>query len=707
VVRGCARRALCRVVLSLCALAGAVSAPLAAAAQQIAVAVVRTAPPLDPALPADAWSGATSVTLPWDVQDRRPASELSTAFITTDGTSVYVRFDVQQREALLAQQHTNDVGDGTDDEVWIDLWPNGNRGFYYQFAATSNGTHFQYSSENTAYAPTWWSYGKVYPGGFTVTMKIPFAVMRGTTSRGWRAQFVRVVRSTGERQIWSYGVAQTNGDDVSYAGSLAGMTVTAVRPQPRFAPYLLGSAGKASSGATTGARFGGDLSIPITPTASIYATLHPDFSNVEVDQQTISPTAFQRSYTEVRPFFTQGSSYYENFSCYACLQIAQLYTPAIPTPRDGYAFEGKQGQFSFAGFDALGDGRTDGASALTYRSPDSHWTLSTQDVVANLPGVTDHVSTSGIIYGDNRHVGAYFNLGNDSGTNVLDPSRAQRYDGGAYFYTNSFGFAASARKVGEYYDPVDGLVQHPDIAGYALYENKILFFDKRSWLNSIQFGSYLDRYHGTTGGLNQTDTSAWVDVLTRKLVDVNVGTGSSYLRLPSGVFTPISQNGVSVTWHSGSANDPGNNGNHGSSATPTTFSFNSGRFGPGRVDSWVRSTTMRAGMRGTLTLEVDDTRDYRDDGVANLQWLDRVGYTYAAGPNASFSVGVRKIVGTAPLIDVTAPPAFTRAANLSFAYHRRLPHEELYLAYGDASQLNTVPQWIVKIIHYFGAEKGT
>ena len=73
---------------------------------------------------------------------------------------------------------------------------------------------------------------------------------------------------------------------------------------------------------------------------------------------------------------------------------------------------------------------------------------------------------------------------------MLAGNTAQRYDGGMYYYTNTFGFAASARKVGRYYQPVDGFVQHADIAGYALYENKIWLFDKKSWLNSIQFGSF-------------------------------------------------------------------------------------------------------------------------------------------------------------------------------------------------------------------------
>ena len=679
-----------------------------AAAHALTIPTVAAAPPLDPKADVAAWSDAASVELPWDVQHQRPATEPSTARVETDGTNVYVRFDVQQRERLLAQQHTNDVGDGTDDEVWIDLWPSGNAGFYYQFAATSNGTHFQYSSENTAYAPTWTSFGAARDGGFTVTMKIPIGIMRGSGgSSGWKAQFVRIVRSTGERQIWSWGAAQTNGDDVVYAGAVAGLTQAAsTRPRPRVAVYGLGGIGSSGSGLTT-SRTGGDFSLPVTATSSVYGTIHPDFSNVEVDQQTISPTAYQRSYNEVRPFFTQGANFYEPFDCDACPGVNQLYTPAIPTPRDGYAFEGKQGAFSFAGFDAVGAGRTDGAAVMSYRTPDNRWRLSAQSVAANLPGVTDHVATAGLAFNDNKHVSGYFNYGSDSGTFVRDGARAQRYDLGAYYSTNTFGLAGAVRKIGAFYQPVDGFVQHSDIAGYALFENKILLFDAKSWLNSIQLATFVDRYHGSDGRFNQTDNMLQLDVLTRNRIDVNTTVGSAYLRLNSGVFTPISQNGIGVTWHSGTANTPGNNGNHGSSSTPTSVSYNQGRFGPGRVESWTRGTTMRAGMRGTLSLEADDTRGYEDGGSTNVQWLERLGYAYAAGPNSSFAVGVRRIVGTPPVVDLTSLPSRTSAWNLSFAYHRRLPHDELYVAYGDASQLSTLPQLVIKLIHYFGAEKGT
>jgi hypothetical protein len=674
----------------------------------LTIPTVASPPPLDPKADVAAWGDAASATLTWDVQHQRGASEQTLARVVTDGKDIYVRFDVKQREPLLAQQHTTDVGDGTDDEVWIDLWPSGSGGYYYQFAATSNGTHYQYSTENTGYAPIWQTSGATRDGGFTITMKIPLNVMRGSGgSSSWKVQLVRVVRSTGERQIWSYDPAQTNGDDVRYAGDMGGVAkVTATRPLPRVAVYGLGGLGSPGTGYST-SRMGADLSVPLTATSSFYATLHPDFSNVEVDQQTISPTAYQRSFTEYRPFFTQGNSFYDNFDCDVCANIQELYTPAIPTPRDGYAVEGKAGHVSAAAFDTIGDARNDGAAAFSLQTSNSRWRLTGQTVFANIPGVTDHVDTTNLTYNDGKHIDAFFTYGSDSGTNVLVPNRAQRYDGGGYWYTSTFGIGASMREIGQYYNPVDGFVQHTDIAGYAAFENKVWLFSKNDVLNSIQFGSFLDRYHDHTGALDQTDNAIWLDFLTRNLIDINGVIGSGYLLVSNGIFTPVSQNGIGVTWHSGSYNNPGSNLFHGSSATPTSVTWNQGRFGPGVLQSWTRVTNMRAGPRAILTVEFDDTRQWLDAGGVNWQWLERFGVNYLAGSNSSVGIGVRRIIGTPPLVDVASPVSSVNAWNLSFNYHRRVPHNELYFAYGDPSPVSTVPQWILKVIHYFGADKGT
>jgi hypothetical protein len=62
----------------------------------LSVTTVTAPPPLDPKADVSAWSAITPVTLAWDVQHERPASELTTAGLATDGKFVYARFDVKR-----------------------------------------------------------------------------------------------------------------------------------------------------------------------------------------------------------------------------------------------------------------------------------------------------------------------------------------------------------------------------------------------------------------------------------------------------------------------------------------------------------------------------------------------------------------------------------------------------------------------------------
>jgi hypothetical protein len=680
------------------------------------IAVPAFTPPTDPSAPPTAWDKAANVKLTWNVLAERPAGEATGAAIATDGNSLYVRFDAQQHEPIAAAQHTNNVGQGNDDAVWIDLWPNGPSGYYYQFQATPNGTHYQTSSENTSYAPTWESLGAMHDGGYSVTMKIPLDIMRGvSTSHPWKVQFVRYIHATGEQQVWSYDTAQNSPDDVARAGTMTMplINVRPARPKPRLATYALAEAASHTIGGST-SRVGADLSIPITPTAAFVATFHPDYSNVELDQQSISPTVYARYYNEVRPFFTQGANFYGQFNCDACPNIQELYTPAIPTPREGYAVEGKQGPFSFATFDALGDaGRSDIASALNFTSPDQRWNATVQRVSVNTDALVDDVTTTGIAYYDLKHLSAYFNYGSDSGSNVLVPDQAQRYDFGGGWANQSFGFFGSVRKLGEYYNPVDGFISHPGIAGYALYAAKIWTFGPSSKFAAIGIDGFLDRYQGPTQGIAQSDNSVLLDILTKSALDLQLFSGSNYWRFNDpltgqGILTPISQNaGFSFTYHSGlQTNNPGNFPYHGTSSTPTNIAFNTGRYGNGRLDTWFRSSTMRVGNRGALTLVVDDTGQWLPHGSSNIQWFENLSYAYQISSNSSFGIGVRRVIGTPPNPNGGGDCVGT-CSNITVAYHLLTRHAEFYLAYGNPNALITVPQAIFKVIFYAGAEKGT
>lgn len=671
-------------------------------------------PPLDPSSATSSWSTAASCDLTWDPIKSRPASELTKAWISTDGRALYVRFDATQHEPIAAQQHTNDVGQGSDDEVWIDLWPNGISGYFYQFYSTPNGTHYEFSSENTAYSPEWESQGATRNGGYTVTMKIPLNVIRNAHGGTWKVQFVRYVRSTGEQQVWSFDRVQMQPDsygnaDYAHAGTMTvpQLSVGFNRPKPRAAIYALGEAASKTIGGST-SRVGADLSVPITPTASFYSTFHPDYSNVELDQQTIAPTVYQRYYNEVRPFFTQAASFYNQFNCNACQNIQTLYTPAIPTPSQGYAVEGKQGPLGFATFDSIGDDRNDLASALNFISPNTEWQSSVQRVSVTMPGFIDTATEAGVSYNDLKHINVYANYGNDSGTNVLTGNQAQYYELGGGWANQTFGFFGATRKIGEFFNPTDGFISHPGIAGYALYSAKIWDFSPNDDLVSIGLSGYLDRYQGPTQGQAQSDNQILLDILTKKALDLQLFSGSNYWRFGD-LLSPISQSaGFQFTYDSGlQTNNPGQFPYHGVSATPTTLTYNTGRYGNGRLDTWFRTTTIRIGNHGALTLALDDTAQWLPPpGPDNIQWFESISYAYQISRNSSFAIGLRRVVGTPPDPNGGGDCIGT-CSNVSIAYHLRLRTSEIYLAYGNPNTLDTVPQVIFKVIFYAGAQKGT
>ena len=712
------RSTLARAALTL-ASAFSFSAPALAATASLTVPNLTTPPSLDPRTPATAWPADASAGLPWDVVHVRAADESTTVHVTSDDRYLYVRFDATQREPAVATQHSNDTVTGgsqgsngslswsSDDAVWVDLWPTGAAGFAYQFEANPNGSHNESSSENAAFAPQWESRGAIHGGGYTVTMAIPLNVLHGAHGGAWRAQFIRYVRATGAENVWSYDSTQSNADDVSRAGTLTvKLTGKAPVPKPRAAVYALGTIASADAGGST-SRIGADLSVPVTPTAAFFAALHPDYSNVELDQQSISPTVYQRQYSEVRPFFTQASSYYNDFNCNACSYRTTLYTPAIPTFSQGYAFEGKQGAYGFAAFDAIGDQRNDSAAALNYTSPDTRWHAAAQHVAADLPGLVDDSNEVGAQWSDLKYLSGYANFADDTGTNVHDPGLATSYDAGGGYGTPRVALYGAIRSVGPEFNPVDGYVTHPGIGGYALYAARLWSFAPSSKLASIGISGFLDRYQGPEYGQAQSDNQVLFDVLTKSAWDLQLYSGSDYWRFGD-TLTPISQNGgFSLTYHSGlQTNNPGNFPSHGTSATPTQIQYATGRYGAGRLDTWFRSSTLRVGDKGTLTFTVDNTSQWLPSGPDNIQWFDGVAYTYQINRNSSLGIGLRRVIGEPPQPNGGGNCSGT-CSNVSIAYHLRLPHQELYFAYGNPNTLTTVPQALLKVIFYVGGQKGT
>ncbi len=666
----------------------------------------------------DSWAKAARVSVPFDFTYQRPG-EPTTAYIAQDPGGLDVAFEVTQRETLTASQTTNGGGVFSDDNVTLVVSPQGTRGFQYTFTANALGARYQSSSENSAYAPQWIAAARRTSSGYVVTTHIPFDVIRSGGSTTWNTQFERTTIATNSTQIWEHMEGQRSPGDPAYAGTLTGINMhgnaKTSRPKPRVQIYGLGELTTPAYGGST-SRIGADLSLPVTLTSSLVAALHPDYSNVEIDQQTIAPTAFARRYSEVRPFFTQvGSNFNDTSSCNNC--PTTLYTPAIPTFRDGYAYEGTQGRTSFAAFDAVGTARSDSAERANYQYSSStlNYSASLQRVAVNFPGTRDDTTTFYTGLGNQHtHLFTYFNSGVDRGTNVNVPGLANYFEYGGGYASRLTTALISFQKIGPQFLPYDGYVSQPDIAGYFAFYNHTVNFAPQAPLHDLSISSYFGRYADHLGRPAQTDGGAQLNVDLRSLVSVHLYENSQGVETYDGELLPFNANGVYLSYR-------------GQTVTPTSIGYTSGPYSHGHLTGWSYFTTLPVRRRINLSLEVDENL-YGGSPVGAepvvKQWLERASLDWQLNRVASFDLAIRRIIGRnlpnafqspdlptlqAPLgtLNGSAPFDYVSAGNVSFAFHFLAAHNELYVVYGDPNSLSTAPALFVKLIRYIGAEKGT
>ncbi len=667
----------------------------AAAEKTFSLDAVRVdAPPkIDGTLDDPLWQKAAHAQLDWDYSFQRPASEQTDAYVLMDAKYLYVAFDAKQSEPITTTLRTNNVTLAADDVVRIYLWPGGDHGFEYVFGATPIGTRNQISTENSAFTPTWTAVAKTTPSGFIVTMQIPLNVMRGDGRKSWRLQFDRGIHATKQTFEWSHSPSQQSTDDSTAIGFLEGITASSgsTRTKPRIGVYALGQAASQRAGGST-SRMGADFAFPITPTASFIGTIHPDYSNVELDQQTISPTAFPRQLLEIRPFFTQGANFYNSFNCNDCFDFPLLYTPNIPTPRTGYAVEGVQGLLRFAGFDAVGYSRNDASEALGWFSADHRYGLIAQHQTVTTPGLIDNTTTYQLRVGNAHNFSMYETYSQERGTAVTDPSLGNMNEVGLNLYTPKSGFFSAWHNAGSMYAPADAFVSLVDVKGPSLYTFREFDFAPQRFIQSVTVSEDLQRYRNNAGALGYANSGSGVTILTRNQLSLSASSGTQFLLLSDGTAATINQNGAALGYGT-------------SGSLPSSISYNVGRFGNGYLRSTTRSTSIKAGQRGSLTFEADDTDFLPDSGVREIQWLERASYAFHFTPESSLAIGLRRIIGTAP--PLTPAPRIVDAGNVTMAYYRKSGQNELYLAYGSPNTLSTTPALILKLIHYFGAEKGS
>jgi len=664
------------------------------------------------------WQNAVSATDFYDVTTRVPARLATTAYLLYDADNVYVAFHSEQQGAEIhAAQTTNNVGFGQDDFVGVGLDPSGNGGQVYYFETTPRGVRYQQASESTRYDPPWQAYAQIEGNAWNAILVIPLKVLRASGGHDWRFSFIRGVAAVGEHYSWAFdGLIQDAQPptypiftDARFWPALTGLAIhtRAARPQPRAELYGLESSGRdrtqfqQANGAfapQSVRNYGLDFTYPMTNTIAAVGTLNPDFSNVEVDQQTIAPQEFRRNLNEYRPFFAQGAQYFSPSQTPVGGQAgpgyAVFYTPGIGTFDRGLKLEGTYGLQSIGllnvrGLAPDGSALDDSAFGFSHQLSDHTFNYWVDGVLAHHDIGDDSTIEEGFkgrslvtdfVYGFNQALET-----SDFGGN---PQQfAYERNGFIDVHRPNYEWFYGYEDISPNYAPLDGITPFNDARG-PIYE-----FDANStWTGVKTFSTFLtaDRFLARDGTVHAADFFGNLDFVFPDLIQVNVSQATSELNDPvftGGVTLPFNATNLNLGYRDGTP-------------SPIDASYSAGPFSNFYLQQFTSSTSRAIGTRFNLSLEYDGTLERSDSGVRDGQLLRRIGIGESFGPDTNISIALRSVNGRGGF----ALPG----VNLALGFHERFHNSnELFLNFGTPAANATLDRLIVKYVLRIGGGAGT
>ncbi|HET7814012.1 MAG TPA: DUF5916 domain-containing protein [Candidatus Baltobacteraceae bacterium] len=738
------------------------SAPArAAVTAQTPVAAARAEHPLplDPSLADPLWQqGAIPVPGSFENLTTRAGAPLATqVWMLYDSRNLYVAMRAEQRGLpITAGQATNDVGFGLDDFMGVGIDTSGVGSQAYLFEVTPRGVRYEQASENARYRPRWQAAASVKGSAWTAVFIIPLRTMRihAGNPQTWRINFIRAIAANAEHYTWSYdglmqdapvGSGWPAFTDVRYWAQWTGIQVdrsllSAAKPSPRAEIYGLESAGadrdvfQQANGAFERQHVrvtGLDVTYPVTPTINFVGTLNPDFSNVEIDQQTIAPQEFRRQLQEYRPFFTQGASFINADA----IQIGPnllFYSPSVGPFDRGEKIEGTFGKQSFGvlnfrGFDQT-TGNTFDDTAYGYKHA-----LQNRTFLYWVDGVSAHHSLFGSDESNEggvavRNLRTGFVGGFDYGTETgswVPGGHAQTFTGFLDVHKPNYEVNVGENQITPNFNPIDGFTATSDVQGPNM------FLDTsgatRALKNFIIFAS-ADRYLDRSGAVHQADSSLSLNATFQNGFSIDgLGPNVSELRnysvidpaafgttcddpsLPRSSFTgfPAYRCGRTDTYNLFFIPI----GYHDGTPSPIDVSEGFGRFGYGMVGSndngpdylhlYTLSFSRPIARVLSLGFEWDGTYERAlHSGATDAQFLRRLSLGAQLGPDSNLTLSLRGISGRGGF----ALPG----TNVAAAFHRRFRSgDELFVNFGTPAASSTLNRFIVKYLFRFGGDSGT
>ena len=324
------------------------------------VAVKRTlgAIRIDAVLDEPAWQEATPIAIDreWFPGENLDAAVKTDVLVTWDDDQLYVAFRAldPQPSRIRARYAERDAA-LLDDTVGFVVDPFNDDRIAYQFRinplcvqADAINSDVE-GTEDFSWDAIWESAGRLTAEGFIVEVAIPLQQLRipaGQREQTWGFMAMRDYPRDVRHRFRSVVTDENRNCLICQFADLSGFGVTTVGRNIEVTPTLTGNLRQdRSSGRLATEDRGIDAGVSgrwaITPDTSLQATLNPDFSHVEADAGALDVNIrFALSFPERRPFFLEGSDYFET-------QMPLLFTRTIADPEAGVKLTGKFGDGSY------------------------------------------------------------------------------------------------------------------------------------------------------------------------------------------------------------------------------------------------------------------------------------------------------------------------------------------------------------------------
>jgi len=314
---------------------------------------------VDASLDEPSWQETTPIPIAheWYPGDNIPAAVKTDVLVTWDDHRLYVAFRASDPQpGRIRARYAERDANFSDDTIGFLIDPYNDDRRAYQFRVNPLGVQSDAinsdveGSEDFGWDAIWDSAGRITADGFIVEIAIPLQQLRipaGSESRTWGFLAMRDWPRDVRHRFRSIVTDQNRNCLICQFADVGGFGTTAAGRNLEVTPTLTGTLrqerGFGSSFETTddGIEPGISARWAMTTGTSLQATLNPDFSQVEADAAQLDVnTRFAISYPEKRPFFLEGSDFFET-------QLPLVFTRTIADPTAGLKLTGKSGPNTF------------------------------------------------------------------------------------------------------------------------------------------------------------------------------------------------------------------------------------------------------------------------------------------------------------------------------------------------------------------------